>query len=115
MSVSFLLNKFMGRYRLILMFFLFIFDLSAQNPEGFSIYSSEKHQEVKIRSSEEWDQYRIHLRKNMEKLMGELPDRTRLPAMDIMINDTLSTDSYTRMHFDFSCTDNDQTAIYLFY
>src|SRR5690625_5557774 len=114
MSVSFLLNKFMGRYRLILMFFLFIFDLSAQNPEGFSIYSSEKHQEVKIRSSEEWDQYRIHLRKNMEKLMGELPDRTRLPAMDIMIKDTLRTDSYTRMNIEFTAAVYKRVTSYFF-
>src|SRR5690625_6167584 len=97
MSVSFLLNKFMGRYRLILMFFLFIFDLSAQNPEGFSIYSSEKHPEVKIRSSEEWDQYRIHLRKKMEKRMGELRNRPGLRPMDIMIKDTFRTVSTTRL------------------
>jgi len=104
----------MGRYRLILMFFLFIFDLSAQNPEGFSIYSSEKHQEIEIRSSEEWEQHRAHLRQNMEKLMGELPDRTRLPAMDIKIKDTLRTDSYTRLNIEFTAAEDERVPAYLY-
>src|SRR5690625_4701990 len=115
MSVSILLNKFIEIYQLILMFLLVIFDVYAQNPEGFSIYSSEKHQEVKNRSSEEWAQYRIHLRKNMEKLMGELPDRTRLPAMDIMIKDTLRTDSYTRMNIEFTAAENERVPAYLYF
>src|SRR5699024_4533751 len=114
MRIGFLLNKFMGRYRLILMFFLFIFDLSAQNPEGFSIYSSEKHQEIEIRSSEEWEQHRAHLRQNMEKLMGELPDRTRLPAMDIKIKDTLRTDSYTRLNIEFTAAEDERVPAYLY-
>src|SRR5690625_375321 len=96
------------------MFLLLIFDLFARNPAGSSIYSSEKHQKVKSRSSEEWDQYRIHLRKNMEKLMGELPDRTRLPAMDIMIKDTLRTDSYTRMNIEFTAAENERVPAYLY-
>lgn len=104
----------MKRYLLVLMIFLFILDLSAQNQEGFSIYSSEMHQEIEIGSSEEWEQHRLQLKHNMEKVMGELPDRSQLPALNIRIKDTLRTDSYTRLNIEFTAAEDERVPAYLY-
>lgn len=114
MRIIFPSNKLMNWYLLIWMVLLAVLDLSAQSQKGFSIYSSEKHQEIKIESSDVWEKHRSRLKRNMEKVMGELPDRSQHPAPDIVIKDTFHTNSYTRLNIEFAATTEERIPAYLY-
>lgn len=91
---------------IFLMMLFWVLNIHAQNTEGVSIYSSETHDTVHLDNLAEWEQYRWHLKQNMEAIMGPLPDRQNLPELDIQIIDTFHTDRYMRLNIDFRAAKN---------
>jgi acetyl esterase/lipase len=64
------------------------------------------------------DKFSSHLRKrilkNMEKVMGKLPDRKNLPDLDIKITDSLKDNGFTRYSLNFATAENERLTVYLY-
>jgi acetyl esterase/lipase len=62
-----------------------------------------------------WDEKkRQRILKNMEKAMGELPQRSNLPPFDIAVTDSLIEDTYTRYTLNFTAAENEIVPAYLY-
>lgn len=96
----------------MIIFFCMTVQISAQN--RIEIFSSSLHDEVVIDGKAEWEAYRWTLKRNMEEIMGPLPDRQDLPALDIRIKDSLQTDHYLRLHIDFLAAEGERVPAYLY-
>src|SRR5690242_16909878 len=48
------------------------------------------------------DQQRADLLKRMQEVMGELPDRTHLPPLDLKVSETFQGDGYRRLTVTFA-------------
>lgn len=81
---------------------------------GFEIFSSETHEMIQIHDLAEWEEYRWKLKRNMEAIMGSLPDRQNLPGLDIRIKDSLRTESYLRLNIDFLAVEGERVPAYLY-
>ncbi len=86
----------------------------AAEQNEFSIYSSETHENIRIHNLAEWEEYRWKLKRNMEAIMGSLPDRQNLPDFDIRIKDSLRTESYLRLSIDFQAAKGERVPAYLY-
>ena len=53
-------------------------------------------------------QSRKRIIKNMEKVMGKLPDRKNLPGLDIRITDSLTNNGFTRYSLNFATALNER-------
>jgi pimeloyl-ACP methyl ester carboxylesterase len=81
---------------------------------SFTFYNSENHDSVEIATISEWEQYRWKLLRNMEAIMGPLPDRFSLPDFDIQIKDTLKEKTYMRLTLDFQAVADERVPAYLY-
>ncbi len=59
-------------------------------------------------------QSRKRIIKNMEKVMGKLPDRKNLPGLDIRITDSLTNNGFTRYSLNFATALNERLTVYLY-
>jgi len=57
---------------------------------------------------------RKRILKNMEKVMGKLPDRKNLPDLDIKITDSLKDNGFTRYSLNFATDLNERLTVYLY-
>lgn len=60
------------------------------------------------------DKTRRQILRNMEKAMGKLPDRSDLPAFDIMVSDSVKEDRFTRYTLSFVVAENERLSVYLY-
>lgn len=51
---------------------------------------------------------------NMEKVMGKLPDRSQLPALDIQFIDSVRQDKFIRYTLNFAVASNERLPVYLY-
>lgn len=85
---------------------------SAQN--RIEIYSSALHEELEIDGEAAWEEYRWTLKRNMEEIMGPLPDRQKLPPMKIRVKDSLRTEQYLRLNLEFLAAPGEWVPAYLY-
>ncbi|MCC5905344.1 MAG: alpha/beta fold hydrolase [Balneolaceae bacterium] len=62
----------------------------------------------------DWEQKRWQILEGMEDVMGKLPDRSSLPALDLQITDTLKTDRYNRLTIRFTAAEGEVVPAYLY-
>ncbi|MDX1618129.1 MAG: alpha/beta fold hydrolase [Balneolaceae bacterium] len=74
--------------------------------------SSNRKQPVETR--EEWSIKRRQILDGMEKAMGELPDRTSLPPLNVRVTDRLVTERYTRLTIRFTAAKDEEVPAYLY-
>lgn len=79
--------------------------LTYQNPSG---------EKIPVKSPADWEQKRRQILEDMENGMGELPDRSGLPPLDVQFTDSLKTDRYTRYTISFTVAENEKLPAYLY-
>jgi len=57
---------------------------------------------------------RQQILRNMEKVMGKLPDRSNLPPFDIRITDSVKEERFTRYTLTFAVAENERLPVYLY-
>ncbi len=70
--------------------------------------------EHKVRTREDWLRRRKHILAGMEQAMGSLPDRSKLPPLDVKLVGTLEGDGYTRLTISFVAEEGDRVPAYLY-
>ena len=83
---------------------------------GYNVYTSG-NVEVRLNPVEPdkiSSQSRKRVIKNMEKVMGKLPDRKNLPDWDIKITDSLKDNGFTRYSLNFATALNERLTVYLY-
>jgi len=100
--------NFMKSYIKLLWIFLFIpISLDAQVNSSESLISVNKHQKTH-------DKHRVHILKDMQKAMGELPVREMLQSSDIQIIDSVKENSFIRYNILFTVAENETIPVYLY-
>lgn len=84
--------------------------------QSFNIQSSGKKNSEKKSADQPGlhEKKRLKILKNMEKVMGKLPDRSDLPAFDIQITDSVSEAGFTRYTLSFTVAENERLPVYLY-
>lgn len=77
-------------------------------------YLDADGQRKRVKKAADWQQKRLQILSNMEKAMGKLPSRAALPALDIKVLDSLTTESYTRFTISFAVAQNERLPAYLY-
>ncbi len=103
-----------GRLVIGVMVLFLCLTVRTQAQNGVDIYSSRTHELVHINDISEWEEYRWALKRNMEAVMGPLPDRINLPPLDIRITDSLDTPKYLRLTLDFQAAPGERVPAYLY-
>jgi len=67
-----------------------------------------------VRDLAGWEQKRLQILDSMQMVMGKLPDRSGLPAMDIQITDSLKGDNYIRLTINFAVAEKERISAYLY-
>ncbi|MEX2586122.1 MAG: alpha/beta fold hydrolase [Balneolaceae bacterium] len=62
----------------------------------------------------EWEEKRWQILANVQKVMGELPDRSRLDSPEVFVRDTLSTDRYERYLIYYTAREGELIPAYLY-
>ena len=101
-----LISKF-----LLILFLTFNF-LPFQVWQEFNYKNDSKDLPAKSASSHEKKRQRIL--RNMEKVMGKLPDRSDLPPLDIKVTDSLNEDKFIRYSINFAVAKNERLPVYLY-
>ena len=67
-----------------------------------------------VTTKAEWDQKRLQILENMQKGMGNLPDRSVLPDFELQFTDSLQGNSYIRYSINFLVAENERITAYLY-
>lgn len=92
-------------------------DASAARREDHSrllVYRTPDGQEHPVQSAEDWAIRRKAILAGMEAVMGELPDRSNLPAPEVKILDQADGDGYVRLSITYLAEANNCVPAYLF-
>ncbi len=81
------------------------------NPIQFQLSNSRS---ATFSSPGDLQRYRQATLSGMEEVMGPLPDRTALPALDIRIRDSVKTELYIRYSLDFLAHENERVTANLY-
>lgn len=77
-------------------------------------YLDASGQRKPVKRAADWQQKRLQILRGMEKAMGPLPSRAQLPALDIKMRDSLTTDTYIRYTISFAVAENERLPAYLY-
>src|SRR5690348_8326298 len=64
-------------------------------------YADEQGREHPVTNPQEWERRRRQILAGMQEAMGALPDRTRLPALDMKITESVHLKGFTRQTISF--------------
>jgi pimeloyl-ACP methyl ester carboxylesterase len=67
-----------------------------------------------VNTPAEWEPKRTQILKGMQMGMGQLPDWSDLPPLDLQIADSLKEDRYTRLTISFTVAENESVPAYLY-
>ena len=89
--------------------------LSAQDDIAtLSIYCSQSNHDISISSMAEWEQHRWKIMQGLEQAMGRLPARSTSEILEVIYEDTLSTDAYLRISLRFQAALGEWVPAYLY-
>ena len=77
------------------------------------VYVDAGGRERAISSSKDWEKRRAHILANMEKVMGPLPDRSSLPALDMEVVGAEDLGDVIRKKVTFVSEPDDRVPAYL--
>lgn len=69
---------------------------------------------IPVITKEEWNQKRLQILDDMQKGMGDLPDRSGLPPLDLHYTDSLEGNNYRRYTINFLVAENERVTTYLY-
>ena len=78
------------------------------------IYRDVNGHEYRVKTVVGWRKRRDQILDGMQLAMGLLPDRSKLPALDVQITETFNGDGFTRLKLSFVAECNDRVPAYLF-
>ncbi|MEX2111710.1 MAG: hypothetical protein WD845_00905, partial [Pirellulales bacterium] len=67
-----------------------------------------------IKTPEDWAKRRSDCLLGMQQAMGKLPDRSKLPPLDVEISETFDGPTFTRYKLSFAADQGDRVPCYLF-
>jgi dipeptidyl aminopeptidase/acylaminoacyl peptidase len=77
-------------------------------------YTDEYGSEKTVRTAKDWGKKRSQIISGMEKAMGKLPDRPADHDFEIVITESFTGDSYTRLTINFKAAQNEIVPAYLY-
>ncbi|ACU02566.1 alpha/beta fold hydrolase [Pedobacter heparinus] len=80
--------------------------IASSGPE-LLVYVNRSGQKKPVSTKAEWQIKRQQILERMQQVMGKLPGRKGLPAMDIQITDSLKEDGFTRYTINFTVAENE--------
>lgn len=83
-------------------------------PQDLSWYRDESGQRQAVRSAADWDRRRADVLVRMQQVMGELPDRSKLPPLDLKVSETVQRDGYRRLTVSFANLYDERVTAYLY-
>lgn len=78
------------------------------------VYLDEAGQEHAVESKDDWARRRAHILLGMQQAMGPLPDRSKLPPLDVQVSETVEADRFTRLKLTFLSEGSDRVPAFLF-
>jgi putative membrane-bound dehydrogenase-like protein len=78
------------------------------------VYRDADGKEHPVRTNEDWLKRRRHIVEGMERVMGPLPDRSRLPPFDVKVTEKFDGTGYTRLTISYVSDDGDRVPAYLY-
>jgi dienelactone hydrolase len=78
------------------------------------VYKTNFGKNKRVKTLAEWKIKRLQILDGMQKAMGLLPDRTKLPALNINILDSIKEEGYTRYAINFTVEQNELLPAYLY-
>jgi hypothetical protein len=67
-----------------------------------------------IKTPADWAKRRAACLEGMQQAMGKLPDRSKLPPLDVQISETFEAPTFTRYKLSFAADQGDRVPCYLF-
>src|SRR5215211_2105760 len=83
-------------------------------PQDLSWFRDEPGQRQAVRTAADWDKRRADVLGRMQAVMGELPDRSKLPPLDLRVSETTQGDGYWRMTVSFANLYDERVKAYLY-
>jgi len=84
------------------------------NEHELLFYLDSDGQKRPVRTQSEWRIKRLQILEGMQAAMGNLPDRSALPDLDVQITDSLTEFNYTRLTINFLAAENERVPAYLY-
>ena len=81
---------------------------------GLLAYKDKDGVSKPVRNKAEWEQKRRQILDSMQAVMGKLPNRSGLPALDMKITESFKGDTYTRLTINFAVAANERVPAYLY-
>jgi putative membrane-bound dehydrogenase-like protein len=80
------------------------------------VYRDAENREHPVKSPADWLKRRAHIVAGMEQAMGPLPDRSKLPPLDVRIDEskTIQGEGYTRLTLSYVAEEGDRVPAYLY-
>src|SRR5262245_44568311 len=78
------------------------------------VYRDQEGHEHPVRTKEDWPRRRRHSVEGIERAMGPLPDRSKLPPLDVKIAEKCVGDGYTRLTISYVADEGDRVPAYLY-
>ncbi len=69
---------------------------------------------IPVTTKAEWNQKRLQILDDMQKGMGDLPDRSGLPPFDLHYTDSLAVNNYKRYTINFLAAEQERVTAYLY-
>jgi dienelactone hydrolase len=77
-------------------------------------FTDEKGQKQPVQSSADWERRRADVLVGMQEVMGELPDRSALPPLDMKVSETFQGEGYQRLTVSFASLFDERVTAYLY-
>ncbi|HEY3967062.1 MAG TPA: PVC-type heme-binding CxxCH protein [Planctomycetaceae bacterium] len=89
---------------------------ASQNHANVMVYRDEAGREHPVNSPADWLKRRAHIVAGMEQAMGPLPDLSKLPPLDVRIDEskTYNGEGYTRLTLSYAAEAGDRVPAYLY-
>jgi acetyl esterase/lipase len=78
------------------------------------LFHKNELNKMPIENSVSHEKRRKLILSNMEKVMGKLPDRSQLSALDIQYTDSIKQDKFIRYTLNFAAAENERIPVYLY-
>ena len=80
----------------------------------FMVYQTLNGQQRPVKTAEDWAIRRRQILKEMEMVMGKLPDRSKLPPSEVKAIDRVDGDGFVQLRITYLAEENDRVSAYLF-
>lgn len=77
------------------------------------VYLDENNVEQPVRTRDDWSRRRKHILAGMQQAMGPLPDRSKLPPLDVKVDEEVAGEVFTRQKITFAAEGGDRVPAYL--